>query len=284
MDNYFCNFVYIDLILNSKYIRVSKRKEKEVLKQVSASVLYNNVKFAAKQKQMKIGDIEEKAGVSPGYFSRLAGKDDRNSTIDALMNVADLLGVSFELLLTSDLESKTPTERLVLDFIKRLASSTAEDNISWQTFKHDDLLPPEYSEINDYDPPQFSAIQRKDGTYEVTDYQFKSMFNPEAQLDGDSFIAHDANLGAIFLMKVRYGAEPGLELYLFNNGVTDAIAWGYQSDADGCYGPLSSLYTTALESSRHIQISSRAKDALRIFLSNEAPKKQSGWTGDDIPF
>ena len=90
------------------------------MKQVSASVLYNNVKFAAKQKQMKIGDIEEKAGVSPGYFSRLAGKDDRNSTIDALMNVADLLGVSFELLLTSDLESKTPTERLVLDFISAL--------------------------------------------------------------------------------------------------------------------------------------------------------------------
>ncbi|MFA6935530.1 MAG: helix-turn-helix domain-containing protein [Sphaerochaetaceae bacterium] len=76
------------------------------MKQVSASVLYNNVKFAAKQKQMKIGDIEEKAGVSPGYFSRLAGKDDRNSTIDALMNVADLLGVSFELLLTSDLEAR----------------------------------------------------------------------------------------------------------------------------------------------------------------------------------
>lgn len=252
------------------------------MNQISTSTIYRNIKFEAKRKQVKIGELEEKAGVSPGYFSRLSGKDDKNSAIDIIMKVADILNISLELLLTVKLEDKTPTERLVLDFINRLSSSTAQDNLSWRIQEKDDLLPL-LDEINSPDPPLFTTMKRADGTYEIVDYSFKSLFNAANLLDGNSLLASDDKLGTIYLMKVRNGGVCGFELYLYNWGATDAIACGYQKDDDGCFGSLCTLYDTALESCRHIQISDRGKKAIRSYLSEKIPQSCEIFA-DDIPF
>lgn len=255
------------------------------MKQISATTLYSNIKYLAKQNQMKLGELEDKVGVSPGYFSRLSGKDVKNSAIDVLVKLSDTLDVTLDLLLTVDLESRTPTERLVLSFIQRLSSATAQDNLAWRIFSENDLLPSYPDDVNSPDPPEFSEILRNDGTYDIREVNFKSFYDGQwTKLDDDSLIAYDPELGSVYLMKIRTLEDCGFELYLYNNGATDAIACGYQKDGDGFYSSLYSLYNTALEACRHVQLSTRAKEVLQNFLAGKKPINPEAWSADDIPF
>lgn len=45
----------------------------------SKILLGKNIRFLATKKGIKVGDIENEAGVSAGYVSRLANEDNKNS-------------------------------------------------------------------------------------------------------------------------------------------------------------------------------------------------------------
>ena len=71
-----------------------------------------NIYYLARQKGIKIGDLEAEANVSTGYFSRLNKEDNKTvPSIETLLLVADKLGVSVDALVRRDYATPTPRER-----------------------------------------------------------------------------------------------------------------------------------------------------------------------------
>ena len=83
-------------------------------------IFFDNITYLLKSKDMKIGDLENHAGVSIGYVSRI-NRDDRNvkPSIEFVMKVAEFFEVNMETLVSIDLSKMTPTEKYILAFIEQ---------------------------------------------------------------------------------------------------------------------------------------------------------------------
>lgn len=64
-------------------------------------ILYENVKNYATLNNLKLGDIEKKLGVHPGYLSRQ--KKNPTMSVELVLSLAKILGVRFEDLISTDL-------------------------------------------------------------------------------------------------------------------------------------------------------------------------------------
>lgn len=100
--------------------------------------MYDKVKMIdkiyeiAKNKKLKIGDMEEKAGVSRGYLSRINKSDKSTSpSIEVLASIAQQLGVTIDYLVNDWGDGLTQTEDMVIDFVDRLKFNTTEGKQEW---------------------------------------------------------------------------------------------------------------------------------------------------------
>ena len=93
----------------------------------------DNIYFLAKQKSIKIGDLETAANVSAGYLSR-ANKEDNTSklTIDLIAAIAQTLEVSIDRLVSYDLSGLSPNERRIIAFVEKLMGDTADGAVDWE--------------------------------------------------------------------------------------------------------------------------------------------------------
>ena len=82
------------------------------------AVCIDNIYALAKDKGLKIGDMEEKAGASKGYLSRL-NKEGNTAVppIDFLNSIADQLGVSLDFLVNYKKDQLTEGEDFLLKFL-----------------------------------------------------------------------------------------------------------------------------------------------------------------------
>ena len=97
-------------------------------------VFLTNIYYLAKQKGIKISELESAAKVSPGYISRI--KKETNKTapnVEFVANIANELEMSIDTLITHPLDSKTPTELLMIRFIDALIKQTTEDELVWDS-------------------------------------------------------------------------------------------------------------------------------------------------------
>ena len=91
-----------------------------------------NIYGLSKQKNMKIGELESKAGVSAGYLSRLNKEDSTASpSIEFLAVIATELDISLDTLIGAELVKLTSTEEYILNFLKRLIVDTESDKLVW---------------------------------------------------------------------------------------------------------------------------------------------------------
>ena len=100
----------------------------------------DNIYYLAKQKNIKIGELESKAGVSAGYLSRI-NKDDNttNPGIEVLVSIANELEVPLEILIRSNLSTLTGTDEYILRFLKKLLKDTDSDTLIWDKMLSNDL-------------------------------------------------------------------------------------------------------------------------------------------------
>ena len=91
----------------------------------SKTLFINNVYALAKDRKLKIRDLETGCGVSVGYFSRLRqGENNAAPGADSLLAAADMLSVSVDALLTFDFSRATESEVEVLHYIEKLLHET----------------------------------------------------------------------------------------------------------------------------------------------------------------
>lgn len=102
---------------------------------INLTIIYNNIKTLAKKLNIRMSEIEEAAGVSPGYMSRLAQKngDTANTALlGVIASASKKLSVSIESILFSDLSSMSPEEEKMLQFISKLLEDTEKGRFHWK--------------------------------------------------------------------------------------------------------------------------------------------------------
>lgn len=110
------------------------------MKSFDKKICLANIYYLAKEKNIKIGDLEAAAGVSVGYLSRI-NKDDNetNPGIDFISRVAELLNTGIDTLVNVDLSGLTPTERYLISFMEKLKRDTSADKLDWERSSADSL-------------------------------------------------------------------------------------------------------------------------------------------------
>lgn len=191
--------------------------------------------FLAKERKVKIGDLEKAAGVSAGYLARL-GKEDNNSipSVETVYKMAQSLGVTTDYFLHASDENLTPKEEQVLAFIDKIMKDTIEKKITWilesRTFFIDNL------ENQYFEHPLFhcTASRRFDDDegegyiYYLNKYRSKFNDSDDIELCGDCYYANLKGIDAsIYLMQVvkkvfqegkKLQKVGGFELYLVPKG------------------------------------------------------------------
>ena len=101
--------------------------------QYDKKLFIDNVYFLAKEKDLKIGEIEAACGVSSGYLSRLRqGEKNVAPGADFLLAISAQLSASVDALLSYDFTSATESEAAVLRYLDKLIRETETRKLSWQ--------------------------------------------------------------------------------------------------------------------------------------------------------
>ena len=80
--------------------------------------IVENIYLLIKEKDLKIGDVESKSGISTGYLSRL--KDSKtNINIESLYKIANYLNVTIDSLVNCDFSELSATEKYMLNFLTK---------------------------------------------------------------------------------------------------------------------------------------------------------------------
>ncbi len=92
----------------------------------------DNIYALAKQKNIKIGDLEEAGGVSKGYLSRINKEDSTSSpSIELLDSISRQFGVGIDFLVNYSQDKLSPNEQFVYKFIDKLMCMTTAGKLEW---------------------------------------------------------------------------------------------------------------------------------------------------------
>ncbi len=253
----------------------------------------DNIYYLAKEKNIKIGDLERNAGVSAGYLSRLNKEDNStNPGIEFLDAVARELEISLDALICYDYVSITPTELYVLKVIDKLIHQTQYEERSWKKTSLHDLQEVTIDCNGNPNHPLFKVVEESTltdlGVSRDNVVEYNSMFMPNAfiQLTGDGFYTDMPGGRMAYLMCVTNlpfkdtdGIDDIFELYLVKGYHTEPVCFS----GDSCsaisspfHSALKDLYMTVVDSQKRTQINSEVKYVLDAFLE--------GVEIEDLPF
>lgn len=245
----------------------------------------NNIYYLVKKRNLKIGDIESKAEISPGYFSRINKEDSKtNPSIEVLCSVAEQLSISLDSLISVDFSALTPDESYVLKFLEALKDSVNKHKDSWEKEILKKIL--NYSDINTplYHPMLCLSTDNYD---DYVSAYYRSDFYPERSmrlLDDIYYLPVSFNetifLSSTVMLEDRENdlvESKGYELYLKGpNKKVSTICCAYEEIYPTFYTMLESLFNSIKEAVSRTSIS----DEVRGFLSSYMKNKQD----DDLPF
>lgn len=268
------------------------------------NLMFSNIAYLLEKKKIKIGDLEEKAGVSIGYISRTKDGSSKPG-IDFIVKAADVLGVSIDSLLTVDLSALTPTEQYLLKFFNKLITDTQHDLLDWKVETAASLIELRSDGYGNVDHPllNYENIDVPMGPDEpaepVNNLCYQSMaFGYYMCVDGNFYhlrMKNGITLYLTMIQKFEYQTSaPHLSTHarevwmLDNNGGRKYLA--RNNDETQIAHVVDRLYQAAENSSKHPKIFGEFKNAIDSFMNNDIaddPKKDTNipdFGSDDLPF
>lgn len=244
--------------------------------------IIENIYFLAKEKGLKMGDIEKNAGVSPGYLSRI-NKSDSTSIpgIDLMYYIAQQLGVSVDTLLEAHYEQLTKADKYALDFIQKVIDDTREEKLDWEQLSTSQMQTDielvhmyavfEYEEYLEYDPTSI------DMTTMCKRPCFVSKFYEEGitKVVGNGYIAEMMHFDArIYLMTIEHEDTKeqrvrAYELYVeMEDGSVEGICNSSMVNHEISM-LMGQLYETLEELYSHVKLSKGVKNLLDMYMQEE---------------
>lgn len=253
-----------------------------------------NIYALAKAKGLKIGDLEEKAGVSKGYLSRI-NKEDSTSipAVDLLASIADQLGVGIDLLVNYPIGTMSPNEEFVYQFIDKLITATTSGKMEWIQETMGVLRADTNAPVKN--PLVFVTKNYSDEVdvwYDTHDYTSGFFSEGSTEIIGDCYYASLPGSNAtVFINSVRYfiPKEGGrfsstesfdaIEVYLVTNGVKPICTTYYVCDE--IKKAVKDLYTAVSSAPSHIGLEHNTKAVMKSFMDGFKTLKKSD---EDLPF
>ena len=245
----------------------------------------SNIYQLAKDRCVKIGDLEKSSGVSVGYLSRINKEDSTTiPTIDFIADVAGMLGVTVDSLLNNDFCSPTPTEKYILSFIDRLLSQTNANKLDWKK----ETVAQLHSVGIDYNNEPDHALYTIESDNNGLKTAYDSKFNPGVDVSNDCFnlsLPGTANT-VVYLMCVNDPAMMDLpfsdntyELYIVQGWSVKPLC--HSSPANSPFSKsLQTLYSAVTEYCKHPKLESEVMSAIDAFMGISAAISSD----EELPF
>ena len=241
-------------------------------------IMLNNIYYLLKEKSIKIGDFEEKSGVSVGYLSRL-GKDEKSKpSLETVMKMAYYLRVSVDMLVTFDLTGLTATENYLINFFQKLKEKTMRSEINWgkeSAISLNQLTDTLSESVNHpmYEYVDIAEGQNSGSTQTVRKAIFKSHnYDIQTRISDDCYNCVFSDNYSLYIMSVQGAGK-------FDANVLEAWvitpSWDKEFLCSSSGNPflgatMRELYMAIAESMKHPKLNFYIKDAIDGFM-NEIP-------------
>lgn len=107
----------------------------------SKDLFVENIHTLAKLYGLKIGEVEDRAGISKGYVSRLKKAEEAtNIQKDTVKKIAEVFGCSPEAILCYNLKNMNKDDIYYFDFVRKLYEDTGRNKIVWESVSARDFL------------------------------------------------------------------------------------------------------------------------------------------------
>lgn len=165
------------------------------------SRLMNNITTLIKEKNIKIGELENSVGISTGYLSKMAKPENESMPgIDLIWKLAEKLGVSVDMLVGGDFSKSNDNLFYLVKFLHELKLETDVHEITWSKFSSYDAVkdPLDLPEWDDLE----CNVEEKIVTSNITD-RYVSLFDSQRNLKAtkENFYAFVDTLHIVLLFK-----------------------------------------------------------------------------------
>ena len=264
------------------------------MKEFVKEILFANLYHLIKQSGKRIRDLEEEAGVSIGYISRMNKESNGKPGIDFIVKAADLLNVSIDTLLSVDLTKLTGTQQYALSFLEKLIKSTVEEKLAWEKEPADELnnVDIDYRGVPEH--PLFSEETFSESDYD-NDFSEKDKhivfnsktFGLDTVISGDCFKMELKYSTYLYLMDIERGYNPfgesneyAKEVWLYTPSASKQFLC---SDKDLHLGQtVITLFRAVTEYSKHPQLKIDFRKAIDAFMEEDYNDENNN--SDTVPF
>lgn len=239
------------------------------------SRLMNNITTLIKEKNIKIGELENSVGISTGYLSKMAKPENESMPgIDLIWKLAEKLGVSVDMLVGGDFSKSNDNLFYLVKLLHELKLETDVHEITWSKFSSydavkDSLDLPEWDDLE-------CNVEEKIVTSNITD-RYVSLFDSQRNLKStkENFYAFVDTLHIVLLFKcietVENEEKVVYELYsATDNGPSNnyIIPLCSTLEKDGAiFFALSDFYECVQRHDKDIQLRESARKAIGDFLN-----------------
>jgi len=258
-------------------------------------LMLDNITFMLKKLGKKIGELEDEAGVSTGYISRLS-KEEANTKpgIDFVVNVAKSLKISVDTLVNIDMAGLSPTELYLISFIEKLKKDTIVDKLYWEIETADKLNNLEPVPFGESAHPMFvnkTYFEEGEEGYpeEVTRNVFISRaFGYQTFIEGECFNLRLKNGTVLYIMNIcktvrRINDKSTLAKEMWIKAPCLEPEFLCSTKSDNTIGAmLEDLYGVLMEFSKHPRIKQHVQNAIDAFMSDDFEDDVED--DNDLPF
>lgn len=251
-----------------------------------------NIYMLAKQKNIKIGTLESKAGVSIGYLSRLNKADNTASpSIECLTTMAAELEISLDVLINAELAKLTSTEEYILNFLKRLLNDTETDKIIWLRETQQEL---EQLAAETDDHPLFGLVTKQEiiedymKSYDVLEYIPVEKGNMGTVINGDCFHVPIYGDAEVYITNIQFEDqsvnENDYDVFLVNGKERNALC-STRNVKSEISVEIVTLYQSIKNSMHRLHLNKNIRNIIEGYVENKpVPTTSVSLTDEEIPF
>lgn len=241
-------------------------------KQYDKNRLVSNIEYLLKKRNIKVGDLESKCGVSTGYISRLKNNEsnDVSPSAEVLLKLSMNLNVSLTSLLCSDYEAMTETELFLQMFLVDMISKTEKNQILWDRYASYCI----YDETFDDNQTRLPIIDSYPSGYGNENLFYRSMFTEKAMAVDKYYYTLFLNGDFYYLIPVS-SEDTGtmFELYiLLANQSFKKVCCSDGETHSAIAKLLNDLFTSVEKSCKQVRIDDDVKKSLEDFIFGKEEK------------
>lgn len=173
--------------------------------------LMNNINTLIKDKNIKIGELENSIGISTGYLSKMSKAENESMPgIDLIWKLAQKLGTSIDMLVGGDFERSNDNLFQLIRLLDKMKKDTEMHNIEWKR------IPKEfYKKVKSGEERHPLFVPDFMGTTKVVQFSYYSeITNNRARVFTDCFEGDMPGFGKIYIMNlIRDAKEEGTAPY-----------------------------------------------------------------------